>query len=253
MMMLSPRLRVILCCGALFGAIAPVAVLAQASVKPFAAGKRDLRVMQKAEISPTGEAIASVGRFQMALGAALADQMRLPVRYVDLPRKRMIAALETGEGDILCGYLPGWLAGAFDWTRPFIPVAEVVVSGAGVAQARSIAELKGKRIGTTLGFQYPELEQQLGSDFVRDDALSDELSLRKMLAGRFDYSVATKSMMDSHARKGDLPEGLHMLVIKQFQTMCAVSRRGHAGVDEVNAAIDAIARNGVLAKLIRER
>jgi polar amino acid transport system substrate-binding protein len=212
-----------------------------------------LRVLQKQEAHAIGTTPSSTERFQMALGKQLAAQMHRAAFFVELPRNRLAAALETGEGDILCGYLPEWLAGGFDWSRPFIPVSDVVASLRRVAAPRSIADLRGKRIGTVLGFHYPEIEAGLGADFVRDDAVSDAMSLQKMLAGRFDYVLTTKSTVDSQTRRGNVPRGLNILVIKEFRTMCAVSRHGNVSTGDVNGAIDALEKSGALEKLLLMR
>ncbi|MES2160637.1 MAG: transporter substrate-binding domain-containing protein [Pseudomonadota bacterium] len=215
-------------------------------------GRQELRYVQKSEERPSPDK-RELSRFQEALGKALARQMGRPVRFISLPRKRMLAALEGGEGDILCGYVPAWVKGDVYWSRPFIPTSEVLVSSNRVSAPRTLEELKGKRIGTVLGFRYPEVEQRLGADFVRDDAPSSDLTLLKWQAGRYDYFLAARNMIDSQAAKGALPAGYHLLVINEYQSMCAVAKQGNAGIDEVNTAIDAIEKNGELARLLRLR
>jgi polar amino acid transport system substrate-binding protein len=220
---------------------------ASASPKPA------LRYIQKAEVSVSTKSTYSVSSFQTSLGKALADQMGRPVQFVGLPRKRLISGLEAGEGDILCGYLPAWISGQFDWSRPFIPVSDLVLASDRVPEPRDIGELKGKRIGTVLGFRYPELEQQLGRDFKRDDGPSNDVSLHKLLAGRYDYLATTRSLVDAYASRGQLPRNSHILVVKEFQTMCAISRHGNVTPDELNAAIDVVVKSGTLSKLLRAR
>lgn len=187
--------------------------------------------------------------FQSALGRALAAAMGRPVRFLGLPRNRMVGALEAGEGDILCGYLPEWLPGALDWSRGFIPKTDVVVTAPGVVPPKSIKDLKQQRIGTVLGFRYPDFESALGKDFLRDDGASEAMSMKKMMAGRFDHVITTRIAVDTQIRQGVLPANVHVLVHKDMRTKCAVSRHGHVGVAELNAAIGAIERNGEFDKL----
>jgi ABC-type amino acid transport substrate-binding protein len=191
-------------------------------------------------------------RFSIELGNMLAEHMGRDIRFVDLPRKRMIQALEAGEGDIVCGYIPAWLVGPFDWSRPFIPEEAVIVSVAGPHQPKVIGDLKGQRIGTVLGFNYPDLERELGAEFVCDDGQSTNVALRKLIAGRFDHMVTTRAMINSHLKRGDVPASLHVLSIKKNYTQCAVSRRGHVSVEELNRAIDAISRSGELARSLQK-
>ncbi len=214
---------------------------------------RELVVITKAQVFPATGSKPAGEHFQTSLGRALATAMGRPVRFLELPRNRIVAALVAGDGDILCGYLPQWMPGALDWSRAFIPETDVVVSSKRVPALRAIGDLKGKRIGTVLGFRYPDLEQALAGDFVRDDGPSESLSLKKMIAGRFDYVITTRATVNTQTARGTLPPDAHVFVIKEFRTMCAISRRGHATAAELNAAIDAIEHSGELDKLLRLR
>jgi polar amino acid transport system substrate-binding protein len=214
---------------------------------------RELVVVTKVQVFPTQVRRPAGEHFQKSLGRALAVAAGRPVRFLELPRNRMTAALEAGDGDLLCGYLPAWLPGALDWSKGFIPVTDVVVSSDRVPALHAIAELKGKRIGTVLGFRYPDFEQALGAGFVRDDGPSESLSLQKMIAGRFDYVIATMATVHSQTERGVLPPSANVLVVRDFKTMCAISRRGHVTPAELNAAIDIIERNGELERLLRTR
>lgn len=237
---LSPWLMLAACC--------PVVTVATAAGQ----AKAPLRFVQKAEENPTPEQQAGK-RFQTALALALGKQMGRQSTPVILPRKRMIGALETGDADIMCSYIPAWANGAVDWSRPFIPTAEVLVSSSSVPAPRKLSDLKGKRIGTVLGFHYPELEQALGPDFVRDDAPSAKLSMKKWRAGRFDYFISTRILIDREQAGGELPKDYHLLVIKENMAMCAVARQGNVSLAEVNAAIAAIDKSGELARLLKLR
>lgn len=217
------------------------------------AAPRELVVITKAQIFPTKGPKPAGEHFQRSLGRALAAASGRPVRFLELPRNRLVAALEAGDGDILCGYLPAWMPGALDWSRAFIPVTDVVVSSDRVPALRAIGELKGKRIGTVLGFRYPDFEQALGAGFVRDDGPSESLSMQKMIAGRFDYVIATMATVHTQTERGVLAPNANVLVVRDFKTMCAISRRGHVTPAELNAAIDTIERSGELERLLRTR
>jgi ABC-type amino acid transport substrate-binding protein len=234
-----------------FLAVSLLATLAPAAHAADAA-KAELRYVQKSEERPPPDK-RELSRFQEALGTALARRMGRPIRFLSLPRKRMVGALESGDADILCAYVPAWMQGDVYWSRPFIPTSEVLVSSSRVPAPRTLEELKGKRIGTVLGFRYPEVEQRLGADFVRDDAPSADLALLKWQTGRYDYFLAARTMIDKQAQKGALPAGYHLLVVNEYQSMCAVARHGNVSLDEVNAAINAIEKSGELARIMRLR
>ncbi|MRW93310.1 transporter substrate-binding domain-containing protein [Duganella sp. FT80W] len=217
-----------------------------------AADKAPLRYVEKVDGMPSPNQPPKT-EFQDKLGAALARQLGRPLQYVELPRTRVMAALENGDGDVLCSYLPQWLPGDVDWTRAFIPISEVVITRPGVKPPASLQELRGKRLGMVLGFRYPELEKVIGQDYIRDDAPSAPLSIRKWVAGRFDYLVTPTTIFNKQVEAGNIPPGYHMLTVYDVMTMCAVSRKSAISVGEVNAAIHALEKSGELAKILRLR
>jgi len=217
-----------------------------------AASRPELRFVLKNEELPSTRSDA-VPRFQQALGTALARQLGRKVRFISLPRKRMVAALEEDKGDILCGYTPEWMPGGLEWGHPFIPVSDVVLSSARVPAPARIEDLRGKRIGTVLGFHYPDMEKGLGADFVRDDAPTIVLSLRKWQLGRFDYVLMPRAVVDKQADKGALPAGYHLMVVNEIKTMCAVPPHGHVAIGDVNAAIDTLEKSGEMARILHLR
>lgn len=218
-----------------------------------AAGKTELRFIQKVEDAPGQTVAVRKGGFQDSLGQALAKQLKMTPRFIGLPRKRMMGALEAGDGDIVCGYLPAWFQGEVNWTRPFIPTSEVLVASRRVPKPASLEDVRGKTVGTVLGFHYPDITQQLGAGFVRDDAPSIELTVRKWQAGRFDYFVTTGQSIAKQFPKGELASGYTLLVISAENSGCAVSRKGNVTVAEINSALDAMEKNGELARVLRLR
>jgi ABC-type amino acid transport substrate-binding protein len=228
-----------------------MAALLAASTTSQAVDKPPLRYVEK--VDDMLGAVVPPTEFQDALGAALARQLGRRVEYVKLPRNRIMAALENGEGDILCSYLPEWLPGDVDWTQAFIPISEVVVTSPRVKPPATVADLRGKRLGTVLGFRYPELEKTLGQDYIRDDAPSGALSVRKWLAGRFDYLVVPRNVLDKQVAAGRIPPGYHVLTVYEVKTRCAISRKSKISAADVNNAIEALDKTGELPKILKLR
>ena len=237
----------------LAAALTVLAAPLTAQAAPQAAPPATIRYVHKVEDAPGKTQASRRSGFQQAMAAAFGRQFNRPVKLMPLPRKRMMGALESAEGDIVCGYSPAWFKGDVDWTRPFIPTSEVLIASHRVARPATLEELRGKTIGTVLGFNYPEVQRRLGAGFVRDDAPSLELTLRKWQGGRFDYFLATGVTVERQFASGELAAGFSQLVISEEKTGCAIARRGTLRVADVNAAIDAIEKSGELARLLRLR
>jgi polar amino acid transport system substrate-binding protein len=192
-----------------------------------------------------------VGGIHKDIGMALAKHMARTLKFVALPRKRIVNALEKGQADILCSYVPQWLDGRFGWSTPFIPIVEVLITVASAPRPASLAELAGQPIGTVLGYAHPALEEALGSDFVREDGPTSDANLRKLAAGRVQHAVTGKSFLEYRLKQGDLPLKLHPpLVVRTYKGQCAVSPKGRVTIGEVNRAIGMMTRDGTVAAIM---
>ena len=181
------------------------------------------------------------------IGVALA---RTP-KFVALPRKRIVCALADGKADVLCSYVPEWLDGSFEWTRPFIPIEEVLIAERSVKRPRSIAEMAGEPIGTVLGWTHLEMVEILGAGFVRADAPNTEANFRKLAVGRIKYALTGKSFLEWRMKRGDLALSLHPpLPVKSYMGQCAVSRKGRATLAEVDRAVGQMLRDGAVDAIV---
>lgn len=185
------------------------------------------------------------------VGLALAKAMGREPRFMMVPRMRIVGALESGDADILCGYIPGWIKGDFAWSQPFLPQVEVVITNRTAKRPRSIADLAGQPVGTVFGFAYPDMERALGKRFVRADGPSSDLNLRKLSLGRLQHMVTIKDFIDYRLKLGDPPLSLHpQLVVTTHMTRCAVSPKGRVSVAEVDRAVAQVVREGAVAAII---
>ena len=184
------------------------------------------------------------------VGEALAKALGRMPKFLALPRKRIALALNGGEADVLCGYVPEWLNGQFGWSQPFYPQVEVVLSDRAGSRPNTVADLVGHQVGTVFGFSYPELDRVLGKDFARADAPSIELNFRKLAAGRLRHMVTMKSWSDYRIKTGEPGLSLHPpLVVTTYMTRCAVSPKGRVDVAEVDNAIARIVKDGTVAAI----
>lgn len=188
---------------------------------------------------------------QYDIAQALAQAMGHSVKFAVLPRQRMVSALENGTADILCSYLPEWLPGNFDWSQPFLPTMEVLLTNGVAARPHKLKDIAGQAIGTVFGYKHPELEKALGKDFVRDDGPTTEASLRKLAVGRMQHAITSEFIYLYRTKQGDLPLTLHPpLVIKRYVTQCAVAPMGRVKVEDVNAGIAKLVREDRVAKIL---
>ncbi len=181
----------------------------------------------------------------------LAERLGRPLRTVAVARKRLAASLLSGEADIACSYMPAWLPGPLQWSRGFLPQAQWLLTRADHPAPARLQDLRGEPIGTVLGFVYPELNQALGEQFVREDAPNVAANLRKLAAGRMQHATVASRVVRYAQRQGRFKVALHPpLVLSVTQTQCALAPKARVSLAALNEAIAQIERDGSLKALL---
>ena len=181
------------------------------------------------------------------MGDALARELHMEPVYMVLPRKRVEAALLGGQADLLCDLRPEWLDSKhWIWTEAVFANNMTIVSRADTAPLARLSQLHGQRVGTVLGYRYPEMEKRLAAAFQRDDAITDEQNTSKLLSGRFDYMMSNSLYYDYQRKvhpKGALLNRA-VFTVRQFDTYCALPPTGRLDPAKVNRAITTLRRRG---------
>jgi polar amino acid transport system substrate-binding protein len=185
-------------------------------------------------------------------GDALARELDMTPRYVSLPRKRVEGAVQGGGADLLCDMRPEWLDHPqWRWTEVVFANTMIVASRADTLPLRQLSDLDGERLGTLLGYLYPELERAMGGRFQRDDGATDDVNTRKLLSGRFRYMVSNALYYDYQRTVHPDRQRLHATVfpIRPFETFCALPMTGKLDFDKVNGAIASLRKRGDLQRM----
>lgn len=190
------------------------------------------------------------GGIHRDLAQALARKLNRQLVTQVLPRKRIAMALESGQGDLLCLYLPQWLPGHYQWTQPFFPQTELLVTARTAPFPESLSDLRDRPIGTVLGYSYPELEVALGMHFRRADVTSNAINLRKLAVGRIAHVATIKIFYDYRLRQGDKLPVHPPQTIKHYLTRCALSPNSSVTLEEVDAAIGELISEGSIARIL---
>lgn len=185
------------------------------------------------------------------LAAVFARRLGRPVLMRALPRKRISQELEAGRADLVCDYQPAWLPGPFRWSRAFIPDETVLVSGAGQPAPGQLADVAGQRLGTVLGYAYPEVAGVLGAGFLRDDAPDAVANLRKLALGRVPHALTGRRLLDYQRHIGAFTLAIHPpLAVAEVLGQCALSPKADVPLATLNAAIRALVAEGDLARIL---
>jgi polar amino acid transport system substrate-binding protein len=183
------------------------------------------------------------------LGDAIAARLGRQARYLDTPSGRVWDVLAKGQADGICYVLPEWAEGSFNWSRPVLPDAVVVVAHPSAPVLRKLKDLSGKPLGTVHGYHYPDVEM-LGKQFVRDDAPTMEHNLNRILAGRIKYAIVEQTTL-AYRQRSDPSVNLRTeVVFTGFKAQCAFSKRSAVPFASVDEAITGLQADGSIDKIL---
>ena len=120
-----------------------------------------------------------------------------------LPRRRLDLLVNSGSLDgLVIGVNPAWFNDKseqkFLWSLPVMnDIDEVVSSKERPFEYNGPLSMSGMRIGLVLGYYYFGVNELIAEGKAqRDDASSEEHSFRKLMAGRIDAAIISRSNYD---------------------------------------------------------
>lgn len=178
------------------------------------------------------------------LGELIATRLGRKAKFIIVPSNRVRGVLLGGTADALCYVRPEWIDGNYNWTPALIQDGAVVAARSGAPVIHTLADLHNVPVGTVIGYRYPEIETALGQSFVREDAPSMESNLRKLVAGRMEYAILEKMVLDYHLRKDQSIQLRVDLLYISFDAQCAFSLSSKIPFADVTRVIKLINQDG---------
>ncbi len=185
------------------------------------------------------------------VGEAIANRVGRRARFLQVGVDQVSATLTQGKADGLCYVLPIWIDGDFDWSQPFLPDAELLAARADAPPIHSLADLRGKPVGTIIRYRYPRIEHVLGEQFVRVDSLTMERNLSNIANGTVQYAVVGQSVLAYQMRINKQLKLRPDLVFISFKAQCAFSRLAKVPFKELDEAINALVGDGTFEHILQ--
>lgn len=192
-----------------------------------------------------------VGGILKDLGEAIAERLGREAAYVIVPAKRVSAALDQGEADVLCYTAPRWIdARQVSWSKPVFEYAGVVARRTDAPALQNLGPLANERLGTVAGYRYPELEQALGPRFLRDDAPDMGRNLAKLTAGRVRYAM-TEALTLAYAMREARGQGPQLaLSTVSYPTHCVFSTQRGLPLARLERVVETLVTDGSVERIL---
>jgi len=156
----------------------------------------------------------------------IAEKLGREADQLVMSRTRIQPLLAEGVVDVSCYMNPAWLAvdhASYRWSVPFMTQSSLLVARRDTPPT-ALTSLKGERIGTVLGFNYPDVDASFrDGTLIRDDARTENQVLAKVAAGRDRYALSTQVALDWFNRNQPAERKLHSIgQLSEFSIHCLV-------------------------------
>ncbi|MCA1929016.1 ABC transporter substrate-binding protein [Rheinheimera sp.] len=185
----------------------------------------------------------------------LASRLDRQVLYLDLPRGRVIEWLITDKADISCFLSPEWVPASYklSWTPVLFYTRQYIVRRVVDSPVRSNQDLFNKRVGTTRGFSYPELQPLFTNNAaVRDDAESLEKNIQRLEQGRVDLVMTVDLSYGQYQKHHDTSKlAADPLWAEPAAVYCALNSKHSLQVQQIQQQLAVMQQQGLLKKAVQ--
>ncbi|HZH28547.1 MAG TPA: transporter substrate-binding domain-containing protein [Azospirillaceae bacterium] len=164
------------------------------------------------------------------------------------------AAKTFNDGDALCLYpsITDNVTAKYVMTQSFNWVKFFVYTRPDTPAISDLSALKGKRVGTVIGYDYGGLVQKQG--LTADAAQDEETNIKKLAAGRLDALIGARQDVELALKRLKMAPLNHDATKPVYQIddamLCADTPQGHAVVEKVNTAIKSMLAEGAVKPLL---
>tara|TARA_R110001599_G_scaffold194656_1_gene390803 strand:+ start:361 stop:1092 length:732 start_codon:yes stop_codon:yes gene_type:complete len=96
---------------------------------------------------------------------AIAEQLSMELEMLPIPRKRIEQSLETNIVDMHCVANPKWYNSIYlKWSDVIYNNPDILINRLGIKTLAALSDYKQLKIGTTLGYVYPELSSYIENE-----------------------------------------------------------------------------------------
>lgn len=185
---------------------------------------------------------------------ALVESLGRKGTYSLLPRNRLTVYLREGKVDFLCYTSYPWAddRDLYGWTDTLFMKREVILGPEPVP--KEIKALKGKTLGTMLGYSYPKIDGLFKDKIIyREDGPNEEANFNKLRNGHIDYLIVDEMFLDYYKKQHpEIDKGRGRMLLQEYPVACSVSKKGRVSVKKLNKAIAKLKSSGKLMEIFKK-
>lgn len=160
------------------------------------------------------------------LGERVGQLLNVDVRFVEMPDKRIEASLQQGGIHLLCINNPQWMSAPqkLHWSPSLFDEEDVLAQRTDTPILRDIDTLRGRTLGTSLGYVYPQplMDAFAGGTIHRNDVRNLETRLHMLQHGRLDAIVDMRRPLEFLlAEHAGLAIAVNRVALQRYSIYCS--------------------------------
>ncbi len=200
---------------------------------------------------------ALLGGFILHLGERIAKELSIKVNFIETPNKRIEASLKNGRIHLICNSNPEWMvdASAYHWSPSLFEEEDALLQHRDSPRIASLDDLKGKVLGTSLGFAYsmPLMEAFANNDVERKDVRDLDTRMNLLSHKRLDAIIdMRRALAYELAVRPDSPLVFSPWVVERYQLHCAYSGQLPIPAEQLDAALQRLKDSGEIESLLQD-
>lgn len=194
--------------------------------------------------------------YEVEIMREVAQRLDVEVKFEEMGVDGMLSALDSGQIDIAAYYEPGNKgASKFLQTTPHkYSFTSMIVRQKDNSGIETLEDIKGKKAAGAASTSYMKVAKKLGAELVIYDNVTNDVYMNDLVSGRTDViindyylqKIAVAALPDTPVK---ILEGLYF---NPTNASYSISKRNQDLLDEVDAALEAMRKDGTMKKLSEE-
>ncbi|WP_240201665.1 transporter substrate-binding domain-containing protein [Pseudomonas sp. PDNC002] len=192
------------------------------------------------------------------LGETVGQRLGLEVRFVETPDKRIETALAQGSIDLLCINNPQWMKAPakLHWSPGLFEEEDVLAFRTDAPPMDDLEALNGTRLGTSLGYIYPNRLMQAFAEgrIQRTDARDLDTRLHMLEHRRLDALIDMRRPLEFLvAEHVNLPVAVSRKGVQRYSIYCSYGPALPVPADRLDAVLQTLVDDGAIQRLLGEQ
>ena len=197
------------------------------------------------------------GGFIYKLGLLASQQLGYKAVFVETPNKRIDEYMQRGRIHVICNSNPQWIdkPERYRWSAPLYREEDVLRLHRQHAPINSLHELRGKTLGTQLGYVYSSelMAAFANKQIIRQDLRDHSAGLNLLRKQRLDAIIDMRRPLNFQlAKRTDAPLQINPWVIERYDMHCTYSPQLPVSTELLDKTLQQLRDQGLIEQMLND-